>query len=282
MMFRRLSVLLLLFCLGIWPVAAQELSADEEAFLSADWHWQDVEHRLQWGSASVELFGARRQISVVRFNPCRVRTAVVNDAGPEADKTSALALRHHARAAVNGSYFDRQVCPVTLVVENGVQEGWTMPGETERVNGVVAIRGRRIDILVCDTLQYPALQAKYRDLLAAGPVLLCKGEQVWTRGELAGSFYRGHPRTVVGKDAAGQVYFLVIDGRHAGHAKGVTLEETIRIARFFGLVDAINLDGGGSSTLWVKEAGVLNYPCDNGAFDHAGQRVIPNILSVSW
>ncbi len=46
------------------------------------------------------------------------------------------------------------------------------------------------------------------------------------------------------------------------------------------LTDALNLRGGGSSTLWALEGGVLNHPCDNHKFDNAGQRRVPNILAV--
>ena len=44
------------------------------------------------------------------------------------------------------------------------------------------------------------------------------------------------------------------------------------------MTDAINLDGGGSSTLWTDETGVINHPYDNKKWDHAGERRVPNIL----
>ena len=53
--------------------------------------------------------------------------------------------------------------------------------------------------------------------------------------------------------------------------------------RILGGEDALNLDGGGSTTLWLSGAsddGVVNYPCDNGRFDHAGERKVPNILYI--
>ena len=52
------------------------------------------------------------------------------------------------------------------------------------------------------------------------------------------------------------------------------------IARLLGLVDALNLDGGGSSTLWTARKGVLNHPYDNHRFDHAGERAVPNCIVV--
>ena len=41
---------------------------------------------------------------------------------------------------------------------------------------------------------------------------------------------------------------------------------------------------GGATTLWLSGAsdnGVVNYPCDNGRFDHAGERKVPNILYIT-
>ena len=47
-----------------------------------------------------------------------------------------------------------------------------------------------------------------------------------------------------------------------------------------GLVDALNLDGGGSSTLWTAQEGILNHPYDNKRFDHEGERGVPNCIVI--
>ena len=47
-----------------------------------------------------------------------------------------------------------------------------------------------------------------------------------------------------------------------------------------GLYEALNLDGGGSATLWTSDFGVLNHPYDNQRFDHEGERSVPNALIV--
>ena len=60
----------------------------------------------------------------------------------------------------------------------------------------------------------------------------------------------------------------------------MTIAELTRLARELGLTDALNLDGGGSSTLWTLPAGVINHPSDNGVFDALGQRIIPNAIVV--
>ena len=47
-----------------------------------------------------------------------------------------------------------------------------------------------------------------------------------------------------------------------------------------GMTDAINLDGGGSTTLWTEKTGVINHPYDNRKFDHDGERSVPNLIVV--
>jgi exopolysaccharide biosynthesis protein len=47
--------------------------------------------------------------------------------------------------------------------------------------------------------------------------------------------------------------------------------------------DAVNLDGGGSTTMWINGkpfSGVVNMPCDNKTFDHSGERSVSDILII--
>ncbi|MGF7184543.1 exopolysaccharide biosynthesis protein [Desulfitispora alkaliphila] len=70
-----------------------------------------------------------------------------------------------------------------------------------------------------------------------------------------------HPRTVVGNFGNGDLMFMVIDGRQPGWSSGATLEELqIQMLRL-GVIDAYNLDGGGSSSM-VFNGNLLNRPSD--------------------
>ena len=50
------------------------------------------------------------------------------------------------------------------------------------------------------------------------------------------------------------------------------------ISRMLGMDESINLDGGGSATLWVEGYGVCNHPSDNKKFDHEGERIVTNAI----
>jgi exopolysaccharide biosynthesis protein len=76
------------------------------------------------------------------------------------------------------------------------------------------------------------------------------------------------------------VYLVVVDGRSKGNAAGVTIAELTEICEWLGMCDAINLDGGSSSTMWGEKDGVINFPCRNKKFDHVGERRVSSCIVV--
>ncbi len=83
-----------------------------------------------------------------------------------------------------------------------------------------------------------------------GPFLLRKGQIVIEDENLSDSVVnRRHPRTVMGLTGRGQWFFFVGDGRSAVHSLGFTLRETAEILKKEGVSYALNLDGGGSSSI---------------------------------
>lgn len=273
-----LGALLLLCSLD----AAAQTPRDSIAFATAEWHTTDLGDGAQCRYAQIDLFGSRQSISVATY-PGRKFTTEIIHLDRRADATSNLGKAAGADIAANGSYFNVKTFePVTFVLLDKKIVGRTTPEETFRTNGVIAFKdrkGRRMEIFRCDTTDYPDVARRYRSALAAGPVLIEKGKTVeYTSGN---SFYaRRHPRTLIGKRADGTVVMAVIDGRFKGQGEGTTIAETAYIARQLGLVEALNLDGGGSSTLWTAREGVLNHPYDNRRFDHEGERGVPNCIVV--
>ncbi|MBS1987831.1 phosphodiester glycosidase family protein [Candidatus Dependentiae bacterium] len=63
-----------------------------------------------------------------------------------------------------------------------------------------------------------------------------------------------HPRTAVGQRSDNKLVFIVVDGRIPGYSIGVNLYEVADIMKRFGCQDAINLDGGGASILYLERA----------------------------
>jgi hypothetical protein len=95
-----------------------------------------------------------------------------------------------------------------------------------------------------------------------------------------------HPRTALGLDARRRLAWLVtVDGRQPGFSEGASLDELTDILISLGARDAINLDGGGSTTMVVESANghlVLNRPIHTGvpgrerpSANHLGVRARP-------
>ncbi len=90
-----------------------------------------------------------------------------------------------------------------------------------------------------------------------------------------------HPRTVVGLDADGtKLTILVVDGRKPGIAVGMSYDELAGEMIRLGCAEALNLDGGGSSVLAVRESTTDNYKILNEPTD-GRERAVVNVLGIS-
>jgi hypothetical protein len=104
---------------------------------------------------------------------------------------------------------------------------------------------------------------KVDNVIGGGPMLLRAGQENidFATASFSKSFSdTRHPRTAVGRTAKGDLWFVAVDGRQAMSA-GASLKELAVIMAGYGCVDAINLDGGGSTTMALFGT-VLNRPSD--------------------
>ena len=80
------------------------------------------------------------------------------------------------------------------------------------------------------------------------------------------------PRTVTGQYPNGDIFFIVVDGRQSNWSSGISLEEMQVLLMRLGIMEAYNLDGGGSSAMYFNGK-VLNKPSDG-----SERRLATNIL----
>jgi hypothetical protein len=113
-----------------------------------------------------------------------------------------------------------------------------------------------------DSLDYSAAtEWVVNDALSAGPLLLKNGNINITSDEevfFGSSIPDVHPRSAAGRTADGALILMVVDGRQ-DISRGVYLQELAILMRGVGAVEALNLDGGGSSALVVGGT-LLNRP----------------------
>jgi len=92
-----------------------------------------------------------------------------------------------------------------------------------------------------------------------------------------------HPRTAIAVTKEGILLLVTVDGRNK-EALGMSAKElTAFLQRFFNPKSAMNIDGGGSTMMWIKGQpfnGIVNYPTDNKKFDHYGQRMVETVIFI--
>ena len=115
-----------------------------------------------------------------------------------------------------------------------------------------------------------------RESVGGTPVLVREG-RAWVQDDGTGFVSGRHPRTVAGWDAAGNVLLVTVDGRQPAHSVGMTLPELADFLVGIGAVEALNLDGGGSTTM-VIAGRVVNLPSDRLVRRSGSERLAPIAL----
>ncbi len=201
---------------------------------------------------------------------------------------------NNARIIINGGYFNSEKNPIEhvgLLKTNGKLEepaSHSVYRDSERYfmsRGAFGVTySGNVDIAWCSTKNdsifewerpltnrpgypndsLPFSSAYYwdvRDALHAGPVLISYGEidlniedEVFFNTPVAGV----QPRSAIGYTKDQHLVLMVVDGRQA-ESRGVYLEELALMMSEFNCIEAINLDGGGSSAM-VADSRLLNRP----------------------
>ncbi|WP_315787975.1 phosphodiester glycosidase family protein [Fischerella sp. JS2] len=85
---------------------------------------------------------------------------------------------------------------------------------------------------------------------------------------------RRNPRTLAGITATGKLLLVTVDGRQPTWSVGASFSESARIMRSLGAIDAVNLDGGGSTTITINQQ-LVNRPSDS-----TGERPIADAIVI--
>jgi hypothetical protein len=202
-------------------------------------------------------------------------------------KTSSFLLQTGCQAAINASAFwplhkddggEQEIRG--LVVSDG--EVVSRIDEDKPRSAVVVSTDHRVAIIdpPIDTEGVVTAIGGYGDLLRNGAVIPPQEKQKFI-DEL-------HPRTALGIDDEGRTLILVVvDGRQPGYSEGVSLPELAEMMRLLGADDAVNLDGGGTSTMVVATPSggfrLVNRPIQGGvpgtervSASHLGIRATPS------
>ncbi|NRA67917.1 MAG: phosphodiester glycosidase family protein [Pseudobacteriovorax sp.] len=192
-------------------------------------------------------------------------------------KLNQLSRRSLPIAGINGGYADGLCRSVSLV-----KTGGNLLVTNARSRGSFAIiDGSPVISRIAAGMGWPSAQ----NALGGGPILAMESQptnsEQWHREGLSNPAFLGpNPRTRVGY-ARKKVYLGTVDGRRPT-ALGFSMSQLAQYVTDLGLESALNLDGGGSTTLWIRgkpNDGIINYPSGGGTNENSSRPGIRPVRS---
>ncbi len=187
-------------------------------------------------------------------------------------RTSDQCLEKGAFLGVNGSYFSSTYVKVDGKVIRG--------GKDEGVNifmrdGVFTLDDNVPGITYVGSNSAAAMLPN-KNIMTCGPLLML-ADKYRTMVDNSHNTTT-HPRTGVAITKDGRVLLVTVDGRFVDKAVGMSTSLFTRLLDAFGAEYALNLDGGGSTTMWIEGLGIVNHPCDERQWDNPVERAIGSII----
>lgn len=260
-------------------------SAQITGFSKIKWEKERIAPGLIWKSSHTILNDSLLQnINLLIIKENRRKISLVHSP-LENVLTSKLAEAAGATAAINGGFFNVKTGGSVSYLKT---KGMITDGDTAKkwqpntnLNGAILIDSTGdLSIGGRMTNSWFDSHTGYVDVLVTGPLLLENRQKSVMPG--TSLVTNTHPRSAVGVRGCHKVIFITVDGRDK-EAAGMTLYELAELMKLLKCRDAVNLDGGGSTTMWIDGKpfnGVVNMPSDNRIWDHEGERVVANILIV--
>lgn len=192
--------------------------------------------------------------------------------------TSEFGTEAEALAAVNAGFFDMRKGGSVTYLKAGTEVITRNSSKNPVITTDALAITKKGRLRILSRPDFTSLQQNdLVDILFTGPLLLQDGRG---RSLPDNNFSnRRHPRTCACTRKNGQALLVTVDGRNA-QAQGMSLAELTALLKILRCKQAINLDGGGSTTMWIKGLGVVNHPSDNKKFDTGGERRVANVILV--
>ena len=259
-------------------------SQQSEIAITADqleWVSEEIAEGVTWKKyLGSDLNEARLSINLIEIDLDRAQIGMkLAYNRTTMTQTSDFAEQFQAIAAINGSFFSMETGSSTVYMKE--DEELLARGASGRnvytENGGI---GWNSDFqpLIMERPESGWEGVNVSNLLTAGPLLIYENSRREFRDD---PFHQNrHPRTAVGITGENQLLLVTIDGR-SFQSYGMTILELAQFFLELGADSALNLDGGGSTAMWIHNGiGVVNYPSDNLEFDHNGERPVSNALLI--
>lgn len=267
-------------------LAAQFVIAERNAaYYYNDVKWKDtlLAEGVIWKRAKVDnFFEAPQSFNAVYIDPQKSNLIPhIAYRYTLYTQTSELTEELNGLVGINASFYSTETRkPVSwTVVKSRLQSHTQLDLASHFYNGAVRFNQLQdFNIIPPPTFGWYLIKPD-SNVLSSGPLMILEGEDVAYPKDNSFILNR-HPRTAIGMLEDGKILLLTVDGRHE-QAEGLSIPELHSLMREMGCYSALNLDGGGSTTMALNirdSVQVVNYPSDNKQFDHQGERAVINAL----
>jgi exopolysaccharide biosynthesis protein len=292
-------LLLTAYCFTVFSLTTNAQNyADSLMLTYVRWISMDLGNGLTWKCYHFnqkELFASNQHVSILQTKLSNKNLKFAFGSAdayvPEGDTlrklkpTSAIAFENYALAAVNGGFFNtkRGGSVDFIKINKKILDSASYTPDRiipEHSMAAITIDDDDFKIVKGGSTIYWEKSLPQKSVLVTGPLLMYNNEEQELRYNPFNN--NRHPRTCACVTKNDDLLLITVDGRNA-MAQGMTLHELTYMTRMLGCKDAINLDGGGSTTMYIKgkpDDGVVNYPCDNKQFDHLGERAVSNVFMI--
>jgi len=267
-------------------LTAQSLTNDSLNFVKARWSTQKFKGGVKVKTVHLnncEIFNGNQHISIIEISPKNKYKFDLAYQAKALITLDSVIREKQAFAGINGTFFDTKNGGSVDFIESDDsqinQNNINKSGlRAEHQKGAILISNHKLSLAQWNGDERWENNLVAKDIMVSGPVLRINNDN----SILAKNGFNAEraPRSVIGIKADGTTLLVAIDGRMI-EAEGVTIQETQALMKWLNCTEAINLDGGGSTTLYlenVTENGIINHPSDNKIFDHFGQRKIANAI----
>lgn len=282
---KKVLSLLVLIVAGSLPSMAQlpppPPGNAEQASPGLDWKTERISDGIYWKSyLGDDLYDSKQSLNVVEvWLDSTDADLQIGFAKDTLALTSTFAEQADAIAAINGSFFDTQAggSVVFMRVDGEIVAEGAPNRQLYTENGALAWNPPGEPVIL-DRPENGWEEASYENVFTSGPLLIFEDSLQSFNND---SFNQNrHPRTAVATTRDNRLLFLTVDGR-SFQGYGMTIPEIAKFLDNLGTKNALNFDGGGSTTMWIRkktENNIVNYPSDNLEFDRMGERKVSNAL----
>lgn len=196
-------------------------------------------------------------------DPTRVKVGYTKKIGKEGQRTSQIAKENGAIAAINGGGFTDKSADGKLWAGTGAYPTGIVMSNGKTVYNDITDSNAAFSVMALTKSGYLLVgNHSVNDLKKQGVVeALSFGPPLIINGKPQKNLEPGiNPRTAIGQKQDGTIIMLAIDGRQ-GLKVGASLAEVQQIMLEHGAWNAINLDGGSSTTMYY-DGDLINSPCD--------------------